>query len=187
MSSSPDPRRLDVTALAQREALLAGRAALADFPRLADVARAPQAGAPGAPVEVAWQVRGEHRRASDGARYPALHLRAEACLALTCQRCLGEVRVPLQVDRHFLFAPDETRAAALDETNEDDVLALEHAFDLHALVEDELLMALPLVPRHAQCPGAVPLSVQDPGFDAAMAEKAQPFAALAALKSGKSH
>lgn len=186
MSSALDLHRLDVAALAQRQALLAGCDALTDYPRLADLARAPE-GPAGAPAEVAWQARGEHRRGSDGVSYPALHLRADARVALTCQRCLGEVQVPLQVDRHFLFAADEARAAALDETNEDDVLALERAFDLHALIEDELLLALPLVPRHAHCPDEVPLSAQDPGFDAAMADKAQPFAALAALKNGKSH
>jgi uncharacterized protein len=36
------------------------------------------------------------------------------------------------------------------------VLALEPALDLKELVEDELLLALPLVPRHEVCPEPLP-------------------------------
>ncbi|HMN20456.1 MAG TPA: DUF177 domain-containing protein [Ottowia sp.] len=190
MSSSFDPHRLDVEAFAQQQALLSGHASLADYPRLASEAR-PSPEQPEATAderaEVTWQARGERRRGADGVTYPALHLQADVRLALTCQRCLGAVQVPLRVDRHFLFAADEAAAAALDEACDDDVLALAHDYDLHALIEDELLMALPLVPRHAECPEAVRLSAQDAGFEAALAEKTQPFAALAALKGRKAH
>ena len=65
------------------------------------------------------------------------------------------------------------------------MLALAPDFDLRALIEDELLMALPLVPRHDECPDAVQLSVQSADFDAAQEEKTNPFAALAALKHDK--
>lgn len=187
MSSSFDPRRLDVAAFARQQALLSGREPLADYPRLASEAPPLPATAPGDRAEVSWQARGEQRRGADGATGPALHLQAETRLVLTCQRCLGAVQVPLQVDRHFLFAADEATAAALDEASDDDVLVLARDFDLRGLIEDELLMALPLVPCHAQCPEAVRLSTQDAGFEAAMAEKTQPFAALAALKGGKAH
>ncbi len=57
-------------------------------------------------------------------------------------------------------AGGEEAAAALDAESDDDVLALESSLDLHALVEDELLLALPLVPRHDECPE--PLPVRDP-------------------------
>ena len=50
---------------------------------------------------------------------------------------------------------------------------------------DELLLALPLVPRHEICPDSVPLSAQSADFDASQAQRPSPFAALAALKGGK--
>ena len=54
------------------------------------------------------------------------------------------------------------------------------------LVEDELLMALPVVPRHEECPTSVPLASSDDDFEVANSEKPNPFAALAALrKDGK--
>ncbi len=81
-----------------------------------------------------------------------LHLRADAVLPLTCQRCLGPVEVALAVDRSFRFVADEELAAAEDELAEEDVLALSRSFDLVELVEDELLMEMPLAPRHEVCP-----------------------------------
>jgi uncharacterized protein len=52
------------------------------------------------------------------------------------------------------------------------------------LIEDELLMALPLVPRHEACPAGLKMAVADPNFDAQEPEKAHPFAALAKLRRG---
>lgn len=174
------PGRLDVAAFAQAQAALEGCDPLRKYERLALDVQAP---APDSMVK--WQARGEHRSAADGSVRPALHLCAEADLPLTCQRCMGPMTMPVRIDRHFVFMPDEAAAAALDDESEDDVLELTPALDLHALIEDELLMALPLVPRHAQCPGEVKLSAQDAGFDAAGADKANPFAALGALKGRK--
>ena len=86
-----------------------------------------------------------------------------------------------------LHAGAGRKAAALDDASEDDVLALSGELDVRELVEDELLLALPLVPRHDVCPGAVRLSAQDADFDAAGDERPHPFAGLAALKAGKPH
>lgn len=180
MSKTFRPERLDVAAFAQAQSQLSGRDPLPEYERLAQEATALEA-----ELTVDWQVDGEERNAIDGSRRPALHLRVRTALPLTCQRCMGPVHVPIEVDRHIVFAPDEDTAALLDEASDDDVLALTPEFDLRALIEDELLMALPLVPSHEQCPEAVQLSAQSAGFDAAQQAQAKPFAALAALKSGK--
>jgi len=57
------------------------------------------------------------------------------------------VLVNLLVDRDFRFVPDEATAMAEDDEAEEDLLVLSGEFDLLALVEDELLMDLPLVPN----------------------------------------
>jgi uncharacterized protein len=54
-----------------------------------------------------------------------------------------------------------------------------------ALVEDELIMSLPLVPLHEVCPEVLPVSAVDPEFEKAAA-KPNPFGVLAGLKTGKS-
>ena len=180
MTKTFQPARLDVAAFAQAQAVIEGHDPLQKYERLALDLRGLEPD-----LMVNWQARGEHRTAADGSVRPALHLRAEADLPLTCQRCMGPMTVPVRIDRHFVFMPDEAAAAALDDESEDDVLELTLALDLHALIEDELLMALPLVPRHETCPGEVKLSAQDEAFDAAGAEKPNPFAVLAALKERK--
>jgi len=172
-----DARRLDVAAFAQARGLLEGRDLLSSYERVTlDLP------AFDADLTVAWQARGQLRGAADGSVRPALHLIVSAALPLICQRCLGPVQVPVHVDVHFIFMPDEQSAALLDDASPDDVLALTDALDLHALIEDELLLAQPLVARHEQCPHLPRLSAQDAGFDAAGQDQPHPFAALAALK-----
>ena len=101
---------------------------------------------------------------------------------MTCQRCLTTVELPLQVDRWFRFVADEATAEAQDEDVEEDLLVTSRDFDLYALVEDELLMELPVVPRHGVCPDPVKMQAEDADFEAAEAAKPNPFAALAGLQ-----
>ena len=92
------------------------------------------------------------------------------------------MRVPLHAERRIFFVDGEEAAAALDAESDDDVLALTPALDLADLIEDELLLALPLVPRHERCPEPLPRGFveADPATDPAD----NPFAVLAALKRG---
>ena len=173
-----DPHRLDVEAFAKEGAQLEGDWPLASLERLADVAH-PDA-KPAESDRVHWHAQGEQRGMKGGAPQTWLHLGASARLALVCQRCLAPVDMPLQAERSFLFVADEDTAARLDaDAEEEDVLAMTRALDLRALVEDELLLALPLVPRHEVCPEPLPVADEDETPEEA---PAHPFAALAALK-----
>jgi uncharacterized protein len=44
---------------------------------------------------------------------------------------------------------------------------------------------MPVAPRHEACPEPVKMSAEDPEFEAAGAEKENPFAVLGRLKTGK--
>jgi len=175
------PERLNVADFAQAGAHLSGSQPLAQFERLAAEAVEPVQG-----KMVEWTASGEQRQDAGGRVEPWMHLAASTVLPLTCQRCLAPVQTPIEVDRWFRFTADEETAAALDEELEEDVLVASHDFDLLGLIEDELLMELPITPRHEVCPQEVPLSAQDPDFDSADTERANPFAALAKLRSDKS-
>jgi uncharacterized protein len=173
-----DARRLDLQRLADAAAALDGQWPLADLPRLTADA------APAGDAQVHWHVTGERRAVAGGSADPWLHLRARTTVRLTCQRCLQPVDEALAVARSFRFVADEAEAERLDElAEEEDVLALppRGRLDLLPLVEDELILALPLVPRHEVCPEPLPLPEDEP--EAAPAE--HPFAALAALKQRK--
>jgi len=171
-----DPLRLDVAAFAKEAGRLEGHWPLARFDRIAASAAAGVSVT--AADEVVWSARGEQRQLRGGEHQTWLHLDAAAHVSLECQRCLKPVSVALKISRNFLFVHGEDAAAQLDADSEDDVLAITRALDLHELVEDELLLALPIVPRHEVCPE--PLAVA--GDDESAEEKPNPFAALAVLK-----
>ncbi|WP_137920244.1 YceD family protein [Hydrogenophaga sp. 2FB] len=175
-----NPDRLDVRAFALAGARLEAEVPLPAFERL----YAEAAPADGAPASVHWQAQGEMRpAASGGAPAVWLHLEADTHVPLTCQRCLGVVDTGLTVDRWFRFVADEAAAAAEDDDCEEDLLALEPRPRLHDVLEDELLMELPLVPMHEVCPVQVPMQATDPEVDAGDTEvRKNPFAALARLK-----
>lgn len=174
-----DPRKLDVAAFARDAASLQGQWPAAELIRLADAA-APEAPASGWP-DVQWSARGEQRKPRGSEPQTWLYLEASARTALTCQRCLQPVHEAIQFERWFRFARDESEAASLDAESEEDVLALPRSLDLRELVEDELLLDLPLVPRHEVCPQALPLPSDD-AEHAEQEERPNPFAVLAALK-----
>lgn len=180
MAKDFDPHRLDVRRFADEAGEMDASDPLRSFARL--VAEAQEADDA---RSVHWRARGELR--NPGHHHPEVwvHLDADAVMPLVCQRCLHPVDVPLQVQRSFRFVADEATAAAEDDESEEDLLALSRSFDLLELVEDELLMELPVAPRHEVCPESVKMSATDPDFEAATAEKENPFAVLGRLKSGK--
>ncbi len=180
MSSEFHASRLDVKAFAQAGTVLSGRDLLSKYARLHA-----ETGGQGGDRFVQWEARGEMRTDAGGFAQIWLHLKAAVNLPLTCQRCLGSADIEVAADRAFRFVATEAQAESEDEEAEEDVLVLSRDFDLYALVEDELLMALPLVPRHEVCPTAVKLAAQDADFEAASAAKPNPFAALAGLKGDK--
>lgn len=173
------PRKLDVEAFAREGARLAGEWPAAELHRLADAGAHEMPASQWPPVQ--WALQGERREPRGGEPQTWLHLEASATVHLTCQRCLQPVQEPLTLSRWFRFVRDEAQAAALDADSDDDVLAMARAFDAQELVEDELLLSLPLVPRHAECPQPLPVSSNE-AADEAEDERPHPFAALAALK-----
>lgn len=174
-----DLARLDVAAFAKAAGRLDGRWPLRSLERLHELrVEAPPDGQADA---VAWSVRGEKRVERDGDAQIWLHVEAAATMHLECQRCLAPVVVPLVVARSFRFVHGEAAAAQLDAASDDDVLALTRALDLRELIEDELLLGLPIVPRHDVCP--IPLTAPaDPLVDE---PEPNPFAALAGYKRAR--
>ena len=179
------PNRLDVAAFAEHQQALDGHWPLRALERLAESATLADAPGDG----VAWQLHGERRRRLGADDETWLHIEAQATVSMQCQRCLQPVAVRVEVDRWLRFVPGgEAAAAALDADSEDDILPLQRATDAQLLVEDELLLELPLVPRHEVCSQPLPMSAGEAELaaadepDDAPAERPNPFAVLASLK-----
>ena len=174
------PTRLDVAGFAAEEGTLAAVDLIAKYPRLVS-----ELADPADDIAVRWEAHGAQRPGATGGTVPWLHLVAGAAVPLVCQRCLTPVDTELAVDRWFRFVADEATAEAEDDGSEEDLLVTSRDFNVQELVEDELLMEIPITPVHDVCPVPVKLSVADADFDESEAAKPNPFAVLGALRPRK--
>ena len=174
-----DPHKLDLRRFARDDGLLQGDWPQDRFTRLSSSLMPPLADAPAPPVR--WSALGQQRLVKGAETEVWLHIEGDTVVRLECQRCLQPLNASLRVDRQIRFVAGEDEAARLDEDSDEDVLALVARLDLLELFEDELILALPLVPRHETCPE--PLAASPIG-KAPVAEdpRPHPFAALAALR-----
>ena len=156
--------KIDLFEFARRHLDASGTVSLADLPRI---------DTPDRSTTLAWSATG-----STAGRHGTLRLdlTIHGDVVLTCQRCLQPLRETLALRSKCLIAADEMAADALDQDDEYDVVVGSDAFEIDALIEDEVILALPIAPRHAVCP--------DGTTDASTVIRPSPFAALAALKKG---
>lgn len=114
---------------------------VADLPRLQE-RLASNAG------ELRYQIEGVR----DEQGRPALRVCVEGMLALVCQRCLESSEFEVDIDSVLALAASQ---AAIDreplEVDGPEWILATRAMSVADLLEDELLLAVPLVPRHEQC------------------------------------
>ena len=110
---------------------------------------------------------------------PALRLKVEGALQLTCQRCLAALEFPLRIGVSLLLAEtqEEIDAAPLDAEGPESILA-GREMAVRALVEDEVLLAIPIAPRHPACSA---------GAKDAAGARQRPFAGLRGMIGGTKH
>lgn len=193
------PRKLDMAAFIESGEEMSGAMPIQDWPRLAEELAKDADVASLKPVS--WRAQGRLVAQRVGGPQLWLDLSAHGEIARECQRCLHAVILPLVIDTSIRFVKDEAAAAELDADCDDDVLALSRQFDLQELIEDELIMAQPIVPRHEQCPTDVAALIKaeveavPPGHVAPAEQvgealtasgKPNPFAVLASLKKDRS-
>jgi uncharacterized protein len=181
MDKKIDLKHLHVKAFARDGMSAQGHQSLAHFQRLSELAWSNEGQTTASP-QVSWTLTGEMVPVTGGEAEIWLHLTAELLLPMQCQRCMGPVEVEVVSEQSFRFVADEATAEAQDDESEEDLLVLTPELDVWELIEDELIMTVPIVPKHEVCPATVTLSVADEAFEEALAAKPNPFAALAQLK-----
>lgn len=105
---------------------------------------------------------------------PSLEVRIHGELRVLCQRCLLPMKIPLEIGDTLCFGEDiraEVSDRSVFDVDEEECLPMVRHIDLVELLEEEVLLSLPMLPRHAVCelPGPA-----DPG-------KLSPFVALRGL------
>ena len=100
----------------------------------------------------------------------------EGFVFLTCQTTLEAFRHGISIDDRLVLVDDESQLPPIEEESDaEDYLVADEPLDVLDLVEDAVLLALPMVPRKPGLEEAKPArEPKDP--------KDSPFAALAGLK-----
>lgn len=98
--------------------------------------------------QLAGRVAG-HVRFERMAGLPVANLTMRGAAQLICQRCLEPLTIPLELEARVGLVPTEAELDRVPEELEP-VLAPEGRTSIGALVQEELLLALPIVPQHPQ-------------------------------------
>jgi uncharacterized protein len=80
---------------------------------------------------------------------PCLRLSVRGSVKLVCQRCLDPIQVPIAVDAELLLAESLREISEADDEI-DRVLATRN-MDVAWLIEDEVILGLPIAARHEEC------------------------------------
>lgn len=173
------PLLIDNIAFAKRGEHLAGSLSLADCPRLAELlgSQAPAGSTTTARKEslqgsnIDFTLNGE----TNAAGQHFLRLTLSGTLITYCQRCLEQMPLNLDLGFDYLVSNvniDDVDTTELEDSDDYDLQEASQSMDLLTLIEDEIIMATPIAPLHAEnCAHGTMQS----------GEKPNPFAALKGL------
>lgn len=191
-----DLRETDIFAFCRKGGSAEGEIAVRDLPRiLAETAEDAPATAPDETFR--YTIRGfvQEDAAEPGA--PAvqrlyLDVTTAGRVWQDCQRCLAAFAEPIDTDMRFEVMASEEEADAVPDEDEDvDVIVGSRRFSVLELIEDEVLLALPVAPKHEVCPTVHESLVTgvdgevEPEAPPEEEKRPSPFAALAGLKTTK--
>ncbi|MGN6153817.1 MAG: YceD family protein [Lysobacteraceae bacterium] len=170
--SAEVPEVLDAWRMAAARRAFAGRVPLSAMPRLRDLL-----------ADAEGEARFSLEFGHDALKVPFAELQIDAELPLVCQRSLQRFLHPVSLTQRYALVreaegDDEDVEAALPTGYEALMVADDGLLRPAELVEDELILAVPLVPA---MPGVEPVEHDWP-VPEDEGQRANPFAALAALK-----
>lgn len=174
--SASVPNQVDPFRLAGRAERIEGRLSLTRAERLAELAARP----PG---------EGEVRLLFSRDAYGMIRVEGEVRtrLWLQCQRCLEPFQCDLEAHVDLVLVETDAEAERLLEQGRESALIENDRLDLLELAEEELLLAMPLIPMHPSAEDCSPeardlLSATDHDEPPQDEGGSSPFAVLAGLK-----
>ncbi|MGH8033390.1 MAG: YceD family protein [Luteimonas sp.] len=165
--SADVPELLDAWRMVAARRVFEGRLPLAAMPRLADQL-----------VDCDGEVAFALEFDRDALTVAYVELRIDTALPLQCQRSLQRFLYPVRIVQRLGLIRDEADDAALPEGYEALLLAEDGELRPAELIEDELILAIPVVPV---MPGSDAVQ-RDWPVTADEETRANPFSALAVLK-----
>ena len=124
----------------------AGFLTMTDMPRLAKEVSSVNPG-----DGFAWQMETHFEDSPGSEPRQILNLTLKGCLHLVCQRCLQDCAVNLDEKRRFVLVATEAEADdyPLEDEEQEPLVASQH-FNLLETIEDEVILSLPLIPKHPE-------------------------------------
>lgn len=177
MSYGPLPKRIDPRKLAEREVRFESIVQVADLANLVDCLANPDG-----------ELSVELQFGKDEQRLRTIVGSAKGKVHMACQRCLEPVEV--EVEATFNLAIALTEEQAKQQPRHYDPLILEEdEIELYPVLEEELILSLPMVPYHQDCSVQTSFGDIDETAEAgeadASSDKTNPFSVLAQLKANK--
>lgn len=170
MSNGPIPLLVEPHKLADRAISFTGELPLAKFTRVAELL-----------TNTAGAVQVSVAFSRDEQKHVVMQLELAAQVAMLCQRCLEEAVISVGGRYNYLIVNNNADSTLLSHSY--DVLEVgDEPLDLLALVEDELLLCLPIVPMHPQGKCQSPAGYVEPELSADETTGSNPFSVLAQLK-----
>ncbi|GHU33299.1 hypothetical protein AGMMS50256_24960 [Betaproteobacteria bacterium] len=130
--------------------------------------------------ELSYRVQGRMGPKTGQSSRPQLFLEVDGSLSVCCQRCLEGIDYPVRI-RSLLELVKDGEELTQEEIEDDskDFLSAQKELDVVELIEDEIILDLPVAPRHENCvlPDTGGLSKK-----AEKVEKVSPFSVLKDLK-----
>jgi uncharacterized protein len=178
MSLGPFPERIDTVKLFARNGILAAALPLARLQRLTDSLHDDSGTVD---VNLLFATDEDKKRVLSGT--------LDTSVKVLCQRCLQEMELELHCTLNLIVCNSEEELQALPET-EDGIVMDEEGLNILDVIEDELILSLPLVPAHADvnCNSFLnaltqaETSSQGKDKNYSLDDKQNPFAVLATLK-----
>lgn len=161
-----DDWHIDPATLTAKGRIFQGTLAPGDLPRVADLVASPEG-------ELAYTITAR----LDGQRRKIVSCIIKGFASLTCQTTLEPFRYGIEVDDRLVLVDDEAGLPAIEaEGDDEDFMVADGPVDIRDLIEDAVILALPMIPRK---PG-----LEAPNAKSREAEPAKesPFAALRSLK-----
>jgi uncharacterized protein len=168
---------IDNTAFAKRGDHLSGHLAISSCQRLLDFlqSQAPDMAKDNQHVAASRDIDFLLTGELDAMGRYFLHLEINAALNSHCQRCLDPMTLDFKLGFHYLISDEIVEIADnefVDDNDDYDLQEPNQAMNILSLIEDELIMAMPIAPTH--------------DFDCAKlamhaGDKPNPFAALKSL------
>jgi len=162
---------LDLTRASHQPVRWTGTISIAALPRLA-----------AAVADTSGQASANLQAMHDGGQV-SVQGTVEANLVLTCQRCFGNLVFPVKADFNLAWVRSEKEATGLPDVYEP-LLSGSGRVKIADLIEDELLLALPMAALHTvsqEC-GVGARSTSRRAVTDAKEKRRKPFAALESLK-----